>query len=96
MIKSNKNQAKGSFIVHNDRGIHTRPATEIVKCAGAFKSVIKLRYKSHLVNAKSLLGILMMAITKGTKVKIEAEGEDATEAVAALIALAENNFNIKY
>lgn len=97
MSKTSKNSsAKGIFIVANDRGIHTRPATEIVKCAVNFKSVIKLRYKKNLVNAKSLLGILMLAATKGSKIQIEAKGEDAPEAITAMLQLASNNFNISY
>jgi phosphocarrier protein len=91
-----KNKAKGMFVVANDRGLHTRPSTEIVKCATSFKSDVKLSYQKLEVNAKSLLGILMLAAAKGAKIKIMAEGEDANEAVETLITLAENNFNIRY
>jgi phosphocarrier protein HPr len=92
-----KNQkAKGCFVVSNDRGLHTRPSTEIVKCAALFKSEIFLICPKHKANAKSLLGILMMAASKGTKIKIEAEGVDAEKAVTCLVTLAKNNFNISY
>jgi phosphocarrier protein len=87
---------KGIFTVQNDRGLHTRPSTEIVKCANSFKSDVHLTYQKNHVNAKSLLGILMLAASKGSKIKIEAEGDDAEEAVNSLIQLAKNNFNIKY
>jgi phosphocarrier protein len=97
----NKNQmkqskAKGIFVVANDRGLHTRPSTEIVKCASGFKSEVKLTYHKCCVSAKSLLGILMLAAEKGSKIRIEAIGEDAEEAVASLLKLAGCNFNIKY
>jgi phosphocarrier protein HPr len=87
---------KGTFVVLNDRGLHTRPSTEIVKCAVKFKSEIKLLCRRQEVNAKSLLGILMLAATKNTRIRIEAKGPDAEEAVAALIELAGNSFNINY
>lgn len=90
------NKIKGHFIVGNDRGMHTRPSTELVKCASLFKSDIFLSYQSHRVNARSLLGILMLAATKGTKITIEACGSDAQEAVNSLVVLAKNNFNVRY
>jgi phosphocarrier protein len=89
-------KAKGCFVVGNDRGLHTRPSTEIVKCAASFKSQVHLYYQKNHVNAKSILGVLMLAATKGAKITIEATGVDAEEAVFSLIALARNNFNIKY
>lgn len=97
MKKTRERQiAKGILIVRNDRGLHTRPATELVKCSVNFKSEIKLRNQKQEVNAKSLLGILMLAAAKGTKIQIEAEGPDAPEAVEALINLANLNFNVCY
>ena len=95
-ILPKKVTAKGIFTVKNDRGLHTRPSTEIVKCATGFNSEIKLKYQKTETNAKSLLGILMLAAAKGSKIKITAYGEDAEEAVATLLALANCNFNIKY
>ncbi len=94
--KCTLDQSKGFFIVHNDRGLHTRPSTEIVKCASSFKSDIRLCYQKLEVNAKSLLGILMLAASKGAKITVKANGDDAKQAVASLLALAEQNFNIKY
>lgn len=95
--KTSKNcLVKGAFVVGNDRGLHTRPSTEIVKCASSFKSDVKLTYQKNEANAKSLLGILMLAATKGAKINIAAEGVDADEAVQSLLKLAKNNFNIRY
>lgn len=87
---------KGILTIKNDRGLHTRPSTELVKCAGHFRAQIFLSYKKLRVNAKSLLGVLMLAATKGVKLKVEAEGLDAEEAVQALQDLAAKGFNIKY
>lgn len=96
-IKStDEKKAKGKFVVGNDRGLHTRPSTELVKCASSFKSHILLSFQKHLVNAKSLLGIIMLTATKGSTISVEAFGDDADEAVNSILALARNNFNIKY
>ncbi len=85
-----------SFIVINEKGLHTRPSTELVKCASSFKSRVSLHYLDLSVNAKSLLGILMLAAVRGAKITIEAVGEDAEEAVKSIIELANNKFYIKY
>jgi phosphocarrier protein len=89
-------KVKGTFVVSNDRGLHTRPSTEIVKCATSFKSEIWLAYQKNRVNAKSILGVLMLAAAKGAKVVVEAVGEDADLAVATIIDLAQHNFHISY
>ena len=91
-----KDKIKGCFTVTNDRGLHTRPSTEIVKCATSFKAEVRLAYQKNQVNAKSILGVLMLAAAKGARIRIEAVGDDAEEAVASLVTLARNNFNIKY
>ncbi|CAF23901.1 Phosphocarrier protein HPr [Candidatus Protochlamydia amoebophila] len=97
MLKTTeKSVVKGKFIVSNDRGLHTRPSTELVKCANSFRSQVFLKYQKLAVNAKSLLGVLMLAASKGAKIGIEAEGVDAQEAVESIIELANNNFYIKY
>ncbi len=88
--------AKGVFVVRNDRGLHTRPSTELVKCVTSFKSEVRLSHHKNAANAKSLLGILMLAAAKGARISVEAIGDDAEEAVDSILALARNNFNIKY
>lgn len=97
-FKKKKDQGlkKGCFVVINDKGLHTRPSTELVKCAALFNSKINLSYRNFVVNGKSLLGILMLAAGKGAKIKIEAIGEDADTAVKTILKLAKNKFNIKY
>jgi len=89
-------KAKGFFIVINDKGLHTRPSTELVKCASRFKAHINLTHQDLVVNAKSLLGILTLAATRGSRIKVDAIGEDAEQAVSTLIELARNKFYINY
>ncbi len=86
----------GTLIILNEKGLHTRPATELVKCASSFKSQIFLEYQGKKVNAKSLLSILMLAATRGSKISIYASGGDAKSAVDTLKKLASSKFNIKY
>ena len=89
-------KVKKFFVVINEKGLHTRPSTELVRCASNFKADINLTYQDLTVNAKSLLGILMLAAAKGAKIQIEADGADAPEAVGAILKLAQNKFNINY
>lgn len=89
-------KAKGVFVVLNDKGLHTRPSTELIKCAARFNAGIQLSYRNFVVNAKSLLGILMLAAEKGAKISVEAVGDDADAAVSAILQLAKNRFKIGY
>lgn len=88
--------AKGVFTVLNDRGLHTRPATELVRCARKFRAEISLVHKKLKVNAKSILGILLLAAPRGSRIKVEAEGDDAEEALTALLDLSKSKFHIEY
>ncbi len=90
------NKVKSSFVIINEKGLHTRPSTELVKCASSFKAQVTLVYQNFTVNGKSLLGILMLAAARGAKITIEAVGDDAEEAVATILKLAKNKFNIHY
>jgi len=96
MTTTDNKSAMGHFIVKNDKGLHTRPCTELVKCTNTFRSEIFLTYQKHRVNAKSILGILMLAANKGSKIGVQATGLDAEEALAAIIELAQNKFYIHY
>ncbi len=93
---ADQDKVRDYFVVINDRGLHTRPSTELVKCAASFKAQVTLTYQDLHVNAKSLLGILMLAATRGAKIYIEAVGEDAELAVKTILDLARNKFNIRY
>jgi phosphocarrier protein HPr len=96
MKDSKSNKAVAIFIIVNEKGLHTRPSTELVKCASSFSSHVQLYFRQYVVNAKSLLGILMLAAGKGSKIKVEAIGSDSQQAVDTIIRLAENKFNMRY
>jgi phosphotransferase system HPr (HPr) family protein len=73
----------------NSLGIHARPASLIVKTASAFDSKVELEKNNVKVNAKSIMGVLMLASEQGDKVTVIAEGKDEKKAVEALIELIE-------
>ncbi len=95
-LKRSLPQACGEFVILNEKGLHTRPSTEFVRCATKFRAQIMLTYQGCQVNGKSLLNLLTLAATKGARLTIDATGEDAQEAVEALISLAENKFFTDY
>lgn len=76
----------------NKLGIHARPAAEIVKTSAKFKSAITIIRDELEVNAKSIMGVMMLAAEKGATVKLRADGPDAEEAVEALAQLIANKF----
>ncbi len=70
-------------IKHAD-GLHMRPAMQFVDLAGQFKSQITVHNRDVVADAKSIMQMTMLAATRGTKLRIRAEGCDAAEAVKAL------------
>lgn len=76
----------------NKLGIHARPAAEIVKTAGKFKSSITIVRDDLEVNAKSIMGVMMLAAEFGATIVIRALGEDAEAAIEALAAVIANKF----
>jgi phosphocarrier protein HPr len=76
----------------NKLGIHARPAAEIVKTAGRFKSTITIVRDDLEVNAKSIMGVMMLAAECGSTIVLRAIGEDADGALDALCAVIANRF----
>ena len=79
-------------VVQNQVGLHARPATFFIQKANEYKSSIWVEKDSRRVNAKSLLGVLSLGITKGLNITIVAEGSDEEEAVNNLSELISSNF----
>lgn len=78
--------------VQNQVGLHARPATFFIQKANTFDSGIWVEKDERKVNAKSLLGILSLGITKGVTISIIANGPDEEEAVDSLVDLVMSNF----
>jgi catabolite repression HPr-like protein len=74
-------------IVRLKTGLHARPAALFVQEANKFSSEIMVEKDEKKVNAKSIMGIMSLAISSGTEIYISAEGSDAEQAVSALAAL---------
>ena len=76
----------------NKLGLHARASAKITQLAGNFQSEVWLSRNKLRVNAKSIMGVMMLAANKGSKINIETTGPDETEAMLALITLIENYF----
>ena len=79
-------------LVSNQVGLHARPATFFIQKANEFKSSIWVEKDERKVNAKSLLGVLSLGITRGVNINIIADGTDEEQAVLALVELISSNF----
>jgi phosphocarrier protein len=79
----------------NSVGLHARPATFFVQKANSYKSSIWVEKEDCRVNAKSLLGVLSLGITKGTAITLIADGIDEGEAVEGLAELIDSAFGEK-
>ncbi|MBX7149509.1 HPr family phosphocarrier protein [bacterium] len=77
----------------NKLGLHARASATFVKLSGRFDSDISVVKDDTTVNGKSIMGLLMLAAAKGSKIKIVAEGNDAKEAVKKLEELVKAGFN---
>uniref|UniRef100_A0A831U581 HPr family phosphocarrier protein n=1 Tax=Geobacter metallireducens TaxID=28232 RepID=A0A831U581_GEOME len=80
------------FTIINKLGLHARASALFVKTASRFRSEIKIEREGITVNGKSIMGIMMLAAAKGTRIKVTVEGEDEAEAMAALGELIANGF----
>lgn len=76
----------------NKLGLHARAAAKLVSLASGFKSEVTVSRNGQAVNAKSIMGVMMLAAAKGTSLQICAHGEDEASAVEALTRLVHNRF----
>jgi phosphocarrier protein len=76
-----------SVTIVNSLGMHARPAAQLVRLASGFQASIELVKDEMAVNAKSIMGVMMLAAGKGSRITLETDGPDEGEAMDALIAL---------
>ncbi len=76
----------------NKLGLHARASAKLTQTASGFKSEVLLSRNGRRVNAKSIMGVMMLAAARGSTVTLETDGEDEKEAMAALTALIEDKF----
>ena len=81
-----------SLEILNKLGLHARAAAKLTQVAGGFASEIWISRSGRRVNAKSIMGVMMLAAGQGTSVLVEAKGDDADEAIAAIANLVAQRF----
>ena len=79
--------------IPNKYGLHARPAMQFVELANRHASKIEVSNGPLTVDAKSIMSVMRLAGTKGTVLRILADGEDAAEAIESLMMLVQNGFN---
>ena len=82
-----------SVTIKNSVGLHARPATFFIQKANSYKSSIWVEKEDRRVNAKSLLGVLSLGITKDMTITLIADGADEVEALNGIEDLVVNGFN---
>lgn len=81
-----------SVTIVNRKGLHARASAKFVKCAETFDAEVKVTRDGQSVGGTSIMGLMMLAAGPGTSIFIEAEGAEAQQALAALVALVEDGF----
>jgi phosphocarrier protein len=84
--------ASGTFVVKNKLGLHARAAAKLTQTASRFPCEVSAGNDGQSVNAKSVMGLLLLCGAKGTSISIEANGDRAEEAVQAIGALIDGLF----
>jgi phosphocarrier protein HPr len=81
-----------TLTIENQVGLHARPATLFVEAAQQHEADITVSYEGTSVNAKSILSLLTLGVTKGGEITVAADGGDEEDALRKLAALVESNF----
>ncbi len=81
-----------TVIIINKLGLHARASAKFTKLASQFSSEVWLTRKGRRINAKSIMGVMTLAASKGSSVEIETTGDDEVETMTALVALVEDYF----
>lgn len=83
---------KRTVTVNNQAGLHTRPASMIVRTASKFDADIYIQKDNYEINGKSVIGVMTLAAEQGAELTLIFEGEDEEEAAEALVDLFEGGF----
>jgi len=81
-----------NIIITNKLGLHARAAAKLTQLAGQFASEIYIAREGQRVNAKSIMGVMMLAAARGATVTLDATGDDAAQALVAIEQLFADNF----
>jgi phosphocarrier protein len=83
---------RAEALIVNKLGLHARPSAKITQLATKFRSEVWMTKGARRINAKSIMGVMMLAAAKGSTIVVEADGPDEQEAVAALCELFASGF----
>ena len=83
---------KSTLTISNKLGLHARASAKLTKLASTFESDIHMSRNGRRVNAKSIMGVMMLAAGIGTEVEVETEGSDEQAAMNAIAALVNDKF----
>lgn len=84
--------ASRELTIVNKLGLHARAAAKLVNLASGFESEITIKRGRQKVNAKSIMGVMMLAAAKGVMIEVRVDGNDADEALAEITRLVQNRF----
>jgi phosphocarrier protein HPr len=87
-----KAMPSAEVVVTNKLGLHARPSAKLTATAGRFRAEVWLSRNGKRVNAKSIMGVMMLAAARGSTLVVEAEGADASQAIAAIVELISSGF----
>ena len=85
--------ARRTVEICNERGLHARASAKFVKLASTFNAEVRVGRDGAMVDARSIMGLMMLAAGPGTTIELRAEGADAGDAIGALAALVEAGFD---
>ena len=83
---------KTAVTISNKLGLHARASAKLTKLAGGFVCDVHMSRNGRRINAKSIMGVMMLAAGMGAEVEIEAEGADEAQALNAIVALIDARF----
>ena len=83
---------KRSIRIGNKLGLHARASAKLTQLASRYTSGVWIARNGRRVNAKSIMGVMMLAAGLGTEIEVETDGEDEAAAMAAIVALIEDKF----
>ena len=83
---------KAKVTISNKLGLHARASAKLTKLAGGFSSDVHMSRNGRRINAKSIMGVMMLAAGMGSEVQIEADGADEAQAIDAIVALITDRF----
>ena len=92
---SRNQQANGVALISHKIGLHARPSVKLTKLAKQYRSAIRLRVGDDgaWIDAKSVVKVMALKVKEGQSLAFEASGDDSGDAVSALVALVERNFD---